>query len=243
MLKTRTAKVINGGLFQLKFKQATIAMVLILILGGCCAASMVQQKNFKYALSPQVNALSNFDDFQSVTFDKTRLLALPTGFNLYAPALQQPAPTNSTRMQIYQYITANPGVQFRAVCTGLAIPVGLVQYHLGVLVKSGLVSFVRDGKYKRFFVSKKFSKKQIQAITVLRHKTAKRIFEVLLDKKELSHGKLADELCISSQALTWQMNSLKQTKFVMQANDGLKTIYSIDESAQPLIETSLAIIT
>jgi len=228
----------------LKFKQATIAIALILILGGCCAASMYQQKNFKFTLSPQGNALQilSFDDLQSVTIDKTTLLALPTGFTVYTPALQQPSPTNSTRMQIYQFITSNPGVQFRAISAGLAIPVGLTQYHLGVLVKSGLVSFVRDGKYKRFFVSKKFTKKQIQTIALLRHKTAKRIFEILLDKKELSHGKLADELCISSQALTWQMNSLKQTRFVLQVNDGLKTIYSIDESAQPLIETSLSII-
>lgn len=228
----------------MKFKQATIAIALILILGGCCVASMYQQKNFRIALSPQVNTLQilSFDDLQYGTIDKTTLLALPTGFNVYTPALQQPSPTNLTRMQIYQFLTSNPDVQFRAISAGLAIPVGLTQYHLGVLVKSGLVSFIRDGKYKRFFVSKKFTKKQIQTIALLRHKTAKRIFEILLDKKELSHGKLADELCISSQALTWQMNSLRQTKFLLQVDDGLKTIYSIDESAQPLIETSLSII-
>jgi DNA-binding transcriptional ArsR family regulator len=236
--------VISGRLSQLKFKQATFALALILILGGCCAASLYQQKSFKITLSPQGNVLqlSSFGDLQSVTIDKTTLMALPTGFNVYTPAIQQPSPTNSTRMQIYQFIISNPGVQFRVICSSLTIPVGLTQYHLGVLVKSGLVSFVRDGKYKRFFASKKFTKKQVETIALLRHKTAKRIFEILLDKKELSHGKLADELCISSQALTWQMNSLKQTKFVLQVNDGLKTIYSIDESAQPLIETSLAII-
>ena len=145
-------------------------------------------------------------------------------------------------MEIYNYIEANPGIQFRGVCAGLTIPVGLAQYHLGVLVKSGLVSFVRDGKYKRFFVSKKFSKKQIAAITMLRHKTAKRIFEVLISKKQLSHGKLADELSISSQALTWQMKSLRNTKFVLQVNDGLKIVYSIDKSAMPLLKTSLAMV-
>ncbi len=233
-----------GGLFLLKFKQATIALVLILILGGCFAASLYQQKTFKSTLSLHGSNLeiSSFSSLQFITIDKTTLIALPTGFDVYTPAIQQPSPTNSTRMQIYEYINANPGVQFRAVCAGLTIPVGLAQYHLGILVKSGLVSFVRDGKYKRFFVSKKFSKKQIAAIALLRHKTAKRIFEVLLNKKQLSHGKLADELCISSQALTWQMKSLKSTKFVLQVNDGLKTVYSIDTSSQMLLETSLAII-
>jgi predicted transcriptional regulator len=223
-----------GRLSALKFKQAITALALILIIIGCYAASAYPQN-----ASVQLN--SNYDGMQS--FDKTAILALPM-LTAYTPTVAQPPPTpaNSTRMQIYSYINTNPGIQFRAICTGLTLPVGLVQYHLGVLIKSGLVSFVRDGKYKRFFVSKKFSKKQITAITLLRHKTAKRIFEVLLTKKQLSHGKLAGELCISSQALTWQMKSLRSTKFVLQVNDGLKTVYSIDQSAQPLLEKSLSII-
>lgn len=179
----------------------------------------------------------------SACFEKTAFLALPVP-TVYTPSIGQPTPTpaNSTRMEIYSYINANPGVQFRAICAGLTLPVGLVQYHLRVLLKSGLISFVRDGKYKRFFVSKKYTKKQIAAITALRHKTAKRIFQVLLNKKQLSHGKLAEELCISPQALTWQMKQLRSTKFLLQVNDGLKTLYSIDQSVQPVLEKSLAIL-
>jgi predicted transcriptional regulator len=215
-----------GRQYQLKFKQATIGLVMILIIGGCMAASVHQQENSQLAFLPDGNLQI--------------LLATPL-LGAYAQGLNQPS-ANLTRLEIYNYIDANPGIQFRGVCAGLTLPVGLVQYHLGLLVKSGLLSFVRDGKYKRFFVSKKFSKKQIDAITMLRHKTAKRIFEVLLNKKQLSHGNLADELAISSQALTWQMKSLRNTKFVLQVNDGLKLVYSINESTMPLLETSLAIV-
>ncbi len=228
----------------MKFKQETIGLIMVLIIGGCLAASLYQQKNFQFSLSPQGDNLqiSGFAGLQSLTIiNKITLLALPA-FSALVIEVNQPSPANSTRMQIYDYINANPGVQFRGICAGLILPVGLAQYHLGILVKSGLVSFVRDGKYKRFFVSKKFSKKQIAAINMLRHKTAKRIFEVLLNKKQLSHGKLADELSISSQALTWQMKSLRNTKFVMQVNEGLKIVYSIDQSSMPLLETSMAIV-
>jgi predicted transcriptional regulator len=217
--------------------------MLILLIGGYFTISLCQQDTGHFILSspsPDLQ-IKSFTDLQSLTSSMIPLMALPA-FSVNTPEVSQPSTSNSTRMQIYNYINANPGVQFRAICAGLTIPVGLAQYHLGVLVKSGLVSFVRDGKYKRFFVSKKFNKKQIAAITMLRHKTAKRIFEVLLNKKQLSHGKLADELCISSQALTWQMKSLKNTKFVLQVNDGLKTVYSIDESSLMLLETSLAVI-
>lgn len=233
----------------MKIKQATImlsALVLILIVGGCFAASLEQQKKFAYRYSPAEDGLQVFPgitSLKSITIDKVILLGATTSFTVNAaPVSSLPVATNSTRMQIYDYINQNPGIQFRAICAGLTLPVGLAQYHIGVLVKSGLVSFVRDGKYKRFFVSKKFSKKQIAAIIMLRHKTAKRIFETLLDKKQLSHGKLASEVSISSQALTWQMKSLKNTKFVLEVSEGLKTIYSIDQSSEHLLKSYLAIV-
>lgn len=230
----------------MSFKRVTIALVLALIVIGCFAASLYQQSNFKYSYSANPHNLQVYSgtaSLKAITIDKTILLAFPTSFTVNAPAMSsQPSFTNSTRMQIYDFINENPGVQFRAICAGLSIPVGLAQYHLGVLVKAGLVSFVRDGKYKRFFVSNKFSKRQIAAISMLRHKTAKRIVEALLNKKQLSHGKLASEVCITSQALTWQMKALKNTEFVLQVNEGLKTIYSLNESSEHLLKTYLAII-
>jgi predicted transcriptional regulator len=72
-------------------------------------------------------------------------------------------------------------------------------------------------------------------ISMLRHETAKRILEALLRKKQLSHGELACEVSITSQALTWQMKRLGKTEFVLQANEGLRTIYSIDEASAPLL--------
>ena len=151
--------------------------------------------------------------------------------------------TNTTCSQIYNYIDANPGIQFRAICTGLCLPVGLVQYYVAGLTKAGLVSFIRDGKYKRFFASKRrFSKREMAAFSLLRHKTARRIVEVLLCKKQQSHCRLASEVSVTSQALTWQMKSLRSTKFIFCVNDGLKTVYFLDESSVPLLESCLALV-
>jgi predicted transcriptional regulator len=136
-------------------------------------------------------------------------------------------------------VNGNPGVSFRAICSALCLPVGLAEYHLGVLIRSGLISFVRDGRYKRFFVAKRFSKREMLAICLLRHKTPKRIMEILLCKKELAHGKLAVDVSISSQALTWHMKTLANTEFIVQFNDGLKTIYRLDESPEPQLRTYL----
>jgi predicted transcriptional regulator len=179
---------------------------------------------------------------RAVSIDRYTLLAVPAAISLQTPAPSQSYLTNSTRSQIFDYIAQNPGVQFRAVVAALCLPLGLAEYHLGVLVRSGLVSFVRDGRYKRFFVSKRFSKREMLTICLLRRKTTKRILGVLLQRSEVSHCKLAGEVAITSQALTWQMKTLRSTKFVLQINDGNRTIYMINANVKPLLEKYSTII-
>jgi len=210
---------------QPTLKRAVIAFALATIVLVSFAALLQQQKNF-----------------QSATTNPYYLLALPTSFGVNIGANSQTPFNNGTRTQIYNYIEGNPGVQFRGVCAGLSIPVGLAQYHLGVLIKAGLVSFIRDGRYKRFFPAKKFSRKEMLTISLLRHKTARRILEALLDKKQLSHGELAGEVSITSQALTWQMKRVGKTQFVLQTKEGLKTIYSLDENSTPTLMQYLALV-
>lgn len=209
---------------QPALKRAVIAFALASIIIVSFAAVLQQQRSF-----------------QEVTPSPYCLLALPTSFVNFGTNSQSTF-NNGTRTQIYNYVDSNPGVQFRGVCAGLSIPVGLAQYHLGVLIKAGLVSFIRDGRYKRFFPSKKFSRKEMLTISLLRHKTARKILEALLNKKQLSHGELADEVSITSQALTWQMKRVGKTQFVLQTNEGLKTIYSLDENSTPTLIKYLALV-
>jgi predicted transcriptional regulator len=77
---------------------------------------------------------------------------------------------------------------------------------------------------------------------LLRHNTAKRILQALLDKKRMSHGELASKVSITSQALTWQMKSLRKTEFVLEANEGLRTIYSLDEASAPNLTKYMALV-
>ncbi len=230
------------GLIPLNTKRA-ITFALIFIVIGCFMAQLYQQKNAKLSLGQQpVYQLPDATNLKPMSFDMYFTLASSLSTLVEAPSASAPILANSTRSQIYDYIGGNPGVQFRALCSALCLPVGLAEYHLGVLIRSGLVSFVRDGRYKRFFISKRFSKREILAICLLRHKTVKRIIETLLCKKQLSHGSLAGEVAITSQALTWQMKTLRNTEFVLQVNDGLRTVYSLDESRSPTLVKCLAVV-
>ena len=136
---------------------------------------------------------------------------------------------NSTRTEVYDFIVGNPGIQFRGICTGLCIAVGTAEFHLGVLKKAGLISFVRDGKYKRFFAAKKFSVKEMKLISLLRHETLREILKIIVAEKTVSHSRLASNLSITSQGLTWQMNRLREERVIQEYSDGIKVAYSLTE--------------
>jgi DNA-binding transcriptional ArsR family regulator len=146
---------------------------------------------------------------------------------------------NATRTEIYDFITANPGVQFRGICTGLGLAIGTAEFHLGILTKAGIVSFIRDGRYKRFFASKKFSLREMKTIGLLRQKTAGTILTNLLHKKIVSRLELASQLSITSQGLTWQMNRLTKSGVVTESRDGLRVFYSIENSQTAVLRQVL----
>jgi DNA-binding transcriptional ArsR family regulator len=145
----------------LSLKRVAIALALILIVVGGFAAQIYQQKNFKYTYTEQpvrhIEVYSGLASLKTITINEYLMVAFPPSITVQAPDVNQSVLTNATRSQIYDYINQNPGMQFRAICSALFLPVGLAEYHLGVLVRAGLVSFVRDGRYKRFFVAKRFS--------------------------------------------------------------------------------------
>lgn len=136
----------------------------------------------------------------------------------------------STRILIYNFIKDNPGIQFRGICNSLNLSIGVAQYHLGLLTKAGLLSIFRDGRYKRYFKSNKFTKREMSIISLLRHQTVERIFSILLKRQRASHNELASKLSISSQALTWQINRLQKVGFLQRTKNGSKTVYFLDEA-------------
>ncbi len=174
----------------------------------------------------------------------TPATAFPTTVNLEPNAAQHPTTVfnNSTRAEIYNFIKANPGVQFRGICTQLGISIGVAEFHLGVLKKAGLISFFRDGKYKRFFQSKKFSQKQMQLISLLRHDTTRNIIKTMLDGKQVSHSELSNQLEITSQGVTWQINRLRQDDIIQESKDGMKLNYTLENAYAPMLTELVTLI-
>lgn len=141
----------------------------------------------------------------------------------------------STRMQIYNLIQADPGIYFREICDLLGLSIGTVQYHLDLLVKKGFVAVKHDGRYKRYFEAEKYAETEMRMISFLKHPTTRHIL-IALQAGSCTHKELTGLLGISSQALTWQMNRLRKTGFTYAIADNLTIKYFLTSEANNLVK-------
>jgi predicted transcriptional regulator len=219
----------------LKLNRSLIGVCLIIVVAVSFAALIQRQQDAAVSfLSPVVVPSGAACNPLTQPAFKQFLL---TTFSLGANVVERPVTVfnNSTRVEIYDFIRANPGVQFRGICTQLGLSIGLAEFHLGVLKKAGLISFVRDGRYKRFFESKRFSQKQMQLISLLRHDTTRNIIKTMLEGKQVSHGELSCQLAITSQGVTWQINRLRQDDIIQESRDGMRVTYSLENAYAPML--------
>src|SRR3990170_3501463 len=214
---------------RLRLSKGLVTFFLIFII-TISFAGLIQKQKIAVSLNKPSQWTSE-SAFDLLTFPTTQnflqCLVAPVVFDVKIAEAPSIALGNATRVEIYDFIKANPVVQFRGICSQLGLSIGLAQFHLGVLKKAGLISIFRDGRYKRFFQSNRFSNKEMKILSLLRHDTAKNILTTLLGRKRIFHGELAHELSVTSQGLTWQMNRLEKEGIVQENKQGMRVIYSL----------------
>jgi DNA-binding transcriptional ArsR family regulator len=220
---------------KMKQTKSLIAFFMILIIAFSLAAFTQRQKDTFFSVAAyKSSAILTNSPYSLLT-----LPTFPTPLSLEVNVAENSASVlnNSTRLEIYNFIQANPGTQFRGICNQLGISIGLAQFHLGILTKAGLITFIRDGKYKRFFQTKKYTQKTMQLIALLRHSTPRNILKTLLGTQKISHTELAHQLTITPQALTWQIKHL--TEIIQKNQNPTKTTYQLKTTYTPIITETL----
>ncbi|MCW4023876.1 MAG: winged helix-turn-helix transcriptional regulator [Candidatus Bathyarchaeota archaeon] len=195
-------------------KNTAVIMFVILMLSACfVTVASAEPSNFFTA--PQ-----NSDNLHQLG---TIPIAVVAGLHSNASdCLNQP-----TRNQIYVFIKDNPGVHFRGICDGLCLSVGVVQYHLDVLGHAGLIVAYADGQNVRFFLQGAFSETDMQLISLMRHQTTGQILLILAQNENALHRDIAATLGLSSQALTWQINQLREAGYVCAEKTGVNVAYNL----------------
>jgi predicted transcriptional regulator len=184
----------------------------------------------------------NFGYGVIVDSENTQRIALTTPVVLGAslrsatPPLSQP-----TRLEIFSYIQANPGVHFRGICKGLDVSVGVVQYHLDVLVHVKLVSVCEDGQNRRYFAGA-FDENEAELIMLLRHEAPAKILSTLLNDCSALHKDLACTLGVTSQALSCQMNQLEKVGLVDAVKEGINVRYLLNAARENDLKSVFGIV-
>ena len=104
----------------------------------------------------------------------------------------------------------NPGYHFRGIQRSLKLSTGVLQYHLGVLMKEGEIIAREINGTSCYFPSKSFSEDQFKIMSHLRNRVRNRILRALLDGNPRQPGELKKELSVSSPTLSYHLSLMTE---------------------------------
>jgi predicted transcriptional regulator len=204
---------------RLNRKVALTMLLAVLTLSVCFTAVASTPSRLSY-----FSGVQHVGSIQQLTASVPVVLGASLHSNSTQP-LSQP-----TRLGIYNFVNSNPGVHFRGICDRLGLSVGVVQYHLSVLERAGLITAYTDGQNKRYFEHNAFSKADMKLISLMRHETTAKILTTLAQNTSVLHKDIARSLGVSSQALSWQMNQLKKAGLISAEKVGVNVKYCLDDA-------------
>ncbi len=136
-----------------------------------------------------------------------------------------------TRMKIFTLIADNEGIHLREICRLLNKKMGVIQYHIQVLENCGLISSIKEGRYRRFFTNKislrNHSNKIIMSF-IKRETTSKLLYCIYNHNGTgIFHKELAGKVGITSQAITWHIKKLLNENIIRAEKVGRQKKYFI----------------
>jgi predicted transcriptional regulator len=131
---------------------------------------------------------------------------------------------SDARDAIVGYLATTPGAHFSKVRDDLQLGTGETQYHLRQLSDEGTVESHRDGDYRRFFPTARFSTFEKRALSYLRRETPRGMLVELLRDPGITAGELAAELDVSRPTISNYAGDL-ETAGLLSRDDG----YAVEE--------------
>jgi DNA-binding transcriptional ArsR family regulator len=209
-------------------KETLCVVLVVLFLTASFTVLAGSTDNFGYGV------IADSENPQRIAL--TTPIVLSASLRSATPPLSQP-----TRLEIYRYIQANPGVHFRGICKGLDVSVGVVQYHLDVLVHANLIRVYEDGQNRRYFAGS-FDENEAKLIMLLRHEASAKILSILLNDGSALHKDISRTLGVSSQALSCQMNQLEKVGLVDAVREGINVMYMLNPTRETDLKSVFVIV-
>lgn len=128
--------------------------------------------------------------------------------------------TSDNRGYICEYIENNPGVYLRKIVKDLRLPMGLVQYHLDILQREGLIRSVKLGMYKHHYSIAINDERLEVVLASLIHKTARDILVYLIEKPGATQRDIAKFKQVSAPTISWHMSRLTSVGIIITMREG-----------------------
>jgi predicted transcriptional regulator len=142
-------------------------------------------------------------------------IALIISLIMYSKIKKENLLKNALRNRIFQYITENPGIHYRAILSDLDLPMGVLSYHLNRLEKGQHIKSRQDGMYRRFYIKStrtevKFFLSEIQ----------ESILSVIKENQGISQSKIANKINVSRKVVNYHVNILDQAGLIYMESRG-----------------------
>ncbi|MFQ6128794.1 MAG: winged helix-turn-helix transcriptional regulator [Thermoplasmata archaeon] len=120
-----------------------------------------------------------------------------------------------TRRKIFEFIVQYPGIHLRELERALGMSASLLDYHLRVLLRGGLISVLERDRYKRYYPEafrvedvRILSPVEKRMLALLRQEIPLSIVLYLLRVGNARHGEIAKELSLRSSTLSYHLKKL-----------------------------------
>lgn len=141
-----------------------------------------------------------------------------------------------TRQSIYDLIERIPGLHMREIQRRLNLEVALVDYHLYIMEKAGIVISQKEGGYKRFYISPSESgldSGQRRILGLLRQKIPLQITLFLLNEKEATHTRISNDLGIKPSKLSFHLKKMRRLGILRRLHPGEGKGYVLED--EPMV--------
>jgi predicted transcriptional regulator len=132
------------------------------------------------------------------------------------------------RQKLFTLISECPGIHFREAQRRTESATGNLTYHLDCLVKAGLLTSVRDGKYLRYYACKDRYIDEKGILELARRKTDRHILLLLLQDETNTNEELSKILSLSPSTISWHIKKLIEANILSVMTEGRKVFYSVN---------------
>jgi len=150
---------------------------------------------------------------------------------------------NSSREEIYRCVKENPGAGLAEIERSTGFTYRNMIYHLNLLKNFGKITSSECKNTEGFFEnSGKFSPEERAMILHLKHKSDRKILEVIAQNPGVSRNEISARVGISGPSVSWHIHFLLHDRIIEQRKDGTLARHYVPDSMLRIYEKTIGIL-